>query len=85
MPPEDLKTKTNEEVADYMLRGLSTSEVDYQGRVEFLRRQTQAIQETANCTKRYTKYMLWSVVLLLISVLGTLFFNLFIWLSPKLK
>jgi prolipoprotein diacylglyceryltransferase len=42
---------------------------------EFFRRQTLAIQETADATKKYTLYMFISVLLLLISVVGTLIFS----------
>ena len=45
------------------------------GRTEFIRRQTQAIQETAEHTKKYTILMFCSVVLLFLSVLGSLIFE----------
>ena len=42
---------------------------------EFYRRQTLAITETAAATKKYAFYMLISVFLLLISVIGSLVFS----------
>ena len=80
--PNLLKDKSLDELSEYMQDAMSTSEADYRGRTEFLKRQTVAIQETAEHTKKYTKYMFWSVVLLLLSVIGTLFFELLNYLKP---
>jgi len=38
---------------------------------EFLRRQTRAIEDTANYTRRNARYMLWSVIVLAVSSVVT--------------
>lgn len=55
------------------------SQMDQIARAEFLFRQTnaqlgaaRATEDTARATSRYTRYMLWSVIVLVISALGTL-------------
>lgn len=60
-------------------KGETGSRLDQRARAEFLLRQTQyqeratrAAEETAAHTRKYTKYMFWSVLLLGLSVLGKL-------------
>jgi cytochrome c-type biogenesis protein CcmH/NrfG len=71
----DSKNSSLDEVTQMMADCEPNSMNDQKARAEFLRRQTKAIQESAAATKRYTLYMLISVVLLLISVIGTLLLN----------
>jgi thiaminase len=59
------------QVADSMAATQPGSQNDQVAKAEFLFRQTQfverqakAAEETAAATKRYTRYMLWSVVIL---------------------
>ncbi len=66
-----LKDHTLDEVSEHMVGGQATSQVDQEARAEFLLRQTKAVEETALHTKRYTKYMFWSVVVLALSALGS--------------
>src|SRR5688572_20261643 len=80
---EQLEGKQLEAVADIMAEAGPNSSLDQLCRSEFLLRQTQLLQRsaeaseraaraalaTARHTKRYTKYMLWSVLVLLISVI----------------
>ena len=63
--------KSLERVADVMANCDSTSRNDQQAKAEFLLRQTKAAENTAIYTKKYTKYMFWSVVLLAISAFGS--------------
>ena len=72
-----LRDLSLDEVSDYMARGQAESQVDQEGRAEFLLRQTKAVEETALHTKRYTKYMFWSVVVLALSALGNFLIALF--------
>ena len=66
------KNHTLEEVSEHMAAGETTSSrVDQAARAEFFLRQTKAAEETAKYTKRYTKYMFWSVVILALSALGS--------------
>jgi hypothetical protein len=71
---EDIKKQSLEYVAQMMAGCQANSANDQKAKSEFYLRQTLAIQETATATKKYTFYMLISVVLLLISVLGNLVF-----------
>jgi hypothetical protein len=66
-----------DEVAGRMIAGDPNSKAELEARAEFMRRQTVAAQETATATQRYTKYMLWSVVVLAASALGTLMIEAF--------
>jgi hypothetical protein len=72
---DDFKNKSLDEVADMMAGCQPTSMIDQKAKAEFLRRQTHAIQETAKATKKYSFYMLVSVILLLVSVFGAMVFN----------
>jgi hypothetical protein len=72
---DDLTNMSLENLALYTGGGQPGSMHDQQGRAEFLRRQTLAIQETATATKNYTFYMMLSVVLLALSVMATVAFN----------
>jgi anti-sigma-K factor RskA len=72
MGVERLHDVSLEEVAQRMAAGQVNSQADLEARAEFLRRQTLAAQETADATKRYTKYMFWSVVVLAASAVATL-------------
>jgi len=72
---KDIKNLSLEDVAEIMSSCQPSSMMDQRAKAEFLRRQTLAIQDTAGATKKYTLYMLLSVVMLLISVIGTLIFN----------
>jgi hypothetical protein len=75
--------KSLEEVADFMAGVGPGSPNDQVAKAEFLLRQTQsqekasrAAQDTAEYTQRYTRYMLWSVVILAISAIGSLVVSL---------
>ena len=72
---EDIRNQSLDQVAEIMAGCQPNSMNNQKAKAEFYRRQTLAIQETARATKNYTLYMLISVLLLLISVLGTLVFN----------
>jgi cytochrome c-type biogenesis protein CcmH/NrfG len=73
--PEYLRNKSLDDVAKEMAETFPNTR-EYQWAVaEFYRRQTLAIQETAAATKKYVRYMLISVLLLLISVIGSLLFS----------
>ena len=74
---ENLKDKTLEEVSEHMAGGQPGSPADQEARAEFLRRQTEAVIETAKHTKRYAKYMFWSVVFLALSAFATFLLVLF--------
>lgn len=80
---KELSDKTLETVANFMADSSPGSEDDHMAQAEFLLRQTKAqieasvaTKETAFYTKRYTCYMLWSVIILAVSALGTLVLNL---------
>jgi len=72
---EDIKEQSLEYVAQMMAVSQPGSANDQKAKAEFYRRQTLAIQETATATKNYTLYMLISVLLLLVSVIGALVFS----------
>lgn len=67
----DLKALPLDEVARFMGDSMAGSMNDQAGQAEFLRRQTQAAQDTAAATQKYTRYMFWSVVVLTLSAAGT--------------
>jgi hypothetical protein len=71
----DIKNQSLDEVAKMMGGSQPNSMADQRARTEFLRRQTVSIQETARATRMYAFYMLISVGLLFISVLGQLVFS----------
>jgi hypothetical protein len=80
---ESFTGKPLETVADVMAGCQSGSQMDQISRAEFLLRQTKAqidaakaTTETAHHTKRYTRYMFWSVVILALSALGTFILGL---------
>lgn len=79
----DIKNKTLDEVANMMVGVHPESKESQKAKAEFLRRQTQAIQQTASSTKKYAFYTFISVVLLLITVVGTLFFNYLNYINNK--
>lgn len=67
------------ETADLMASSASNTHADQMAKAEFLRRQTEfiereakAAEETSKSTRQYTKYMLWSVIILTLSTFGTL-------------
>lgn len=66
-----LRDASLDDVAGRMIAGMPGSQAELEAQAEFLRRQTVAAQDTAVATQRYTKYMLWSVVVLALSALGT--------------
>jgi hypothetical protein len=73
---QDLGTKSDDEVADWMAGVGPGSPNEMTARAEFLRRQTalqreatQAAGDTATYTQRSARYMLWSVIVLAISSL----------------
>lgn len=78
----DLTKMSLENLALYMGGGQPGSMHDQQGKAEFLRRQTLAIQDTATATKRYTFYMMLSVILLSLSVIGTMVFTYMNYIKP---
>jgi hypothetical protein len=57
--------------------------LQYVGQTEFVRRQTEAAIETARFTRNSARYMLWSVVVLALSSLGTLVVTILAWKFPK--
>jgi len=78
------RNKTLEELSDEMVRGDETSTVDFKARAEFLlrqtefvERQTKAVEETSKDTRRYTRYMFWSVIVLALSALANLLITIF--------
>jgi len=71
----DITKLSLEDVAKTMADCQPNSVNDQKAKAEFYRRQTLAMQDTAAATGRYTLYMLLSVVLLLLSVIGSLVFN----------
>ena len=73
----DLSDKSLEEVARHMAGSQPSSQNDQESRAEFMRRQTEAAQGTAEATRKYTRYMFWSVVVLASSALGTFLLQLF--------
>lgn len=68
--------KPNEVVADVMAGCQTSSENDQMAKAEFYLRQTNAIMETATHTKRYTRYMFWSVVVLALSSVAEVLISL---------
>jgi PDZ domain-containing secreted protein len=76
---DDWPRKTLEEVAREMAGASPDSQRDQEARAEFHRRQTEyfrqsadAAKGTAKSTAQYTQWMFCSVVLLALSVLGSL-------------
>ena len=79
MSPRQLAGKSLDEIADFMAGVTQGSLNDQMARAEFMLRQTEfqkqtsdAAKATASHTQRYTQYMLWSVVILAISVMANL-------------
>ncbi len=75
--PRDLAGKSFEEVAEYM-GGVTPGSLNDQ-KAEFMLRQTEfqkdaaeAAKQTALYTRRYTRYMFWSVVILALSAVANL-------------
>jgi hypothetical protein len=75
---EQLSKKTDEEVANFMAGVSQGSPNDQAAKAEFMLRQTklqrettQAAIDTALYTRRYTRYMFWSVVILALSAVGS--------------
>jgi len=75
-------------LADFMAGVTQGSLNDQMARAEFMLRQTEfqkqasdAAKETALYTQRYTRYMLWSVVILAISVAANLVVSVLIYLK----
>ncbi|EKD73163.1 MAG: hypothetical protein ACD_45C00426G0005 [uncultured bacterium] len=64
---ELFKDQPLEKVADVMAGCLTDSINDRAAQAEFCMRQTRAVIDTADATKKYTKYMFWSVVILAVS------------------
>ena len=81
--PEYFQNKSLDDVAKEMAKTLPNTRENQWAIAEFYRRQTQAIQETSAATKKYAVYMLISVLLLLISVIGTLVFSYFDYINNK--
>lgn len=80
---KELSDKPLETVANFMAGCGPGSENDHMAQAEFLLRQTkaqieasEATKETAFYTKRYTRYMLWSVIILAVSAFGTLILDM---------
>ncbi len=78
----DIKSKTLDGLAGELSKTYPNHKEYQQVMAEFYRRQTLAIQDaaaaakdTAASTKKYTLYMFISVVVLLVSVVGTLIFS----------
>ncbi len=83
---ENTSGKSLEELATWRAKGTAGSEMAHDADTEFLLRQAQfqerqaiaaeasalASQETARATAQYTKYMLWSVLVLAVSSFVTL-------------
>lgn len=71
----DIRNQSLDQVAEVMAGCQPNSMNNQKAKAEFCRRQTLAIQATATATRKYTCYMFISILLLLVSVLGTLIFN----------
>lgn len=69
----------NEKVADVMAGCCSSSENDQMAKAEFYLRQTDAIMKTTAHTQRYTRYMLWSVVVLALTSMVQILVTLLKW------
>jgi hypothetical protein len=80
---DDIRNQSLGQVAQMMAGCEPNSMRDQMAKAEFYRRQTLAVQETAAATKRYTFYMLISVLLLLVSVLGSLGFAYLNYMNGK--
>ena len=87
-PPRQLAGKSLDEIADFMADVTQGSPNDQMARAEFLLRQTnlqkevaKAAKETALYTRRYTRYMFWSVVMLAVSAIASLVVNLLAFVS----
>jgi hypothetical protein len=66
-----------EKIADVMAGGAPGSPNDQRTKAEFMLRQTkaqiaaaQATEQTARYTRKYSRYMFWSIVVLALSALG---------------
>jgi hypothetical protein len=82
--------KSLSEVADMMADSRPESDLAHAARAEFLLRQTQfheraatAAEETSKHTRRYTLYMLWSVIILALSAFGSLLLEFWRFSSGK--
>ena len=71
----EIKMKSLDEVAVMMVGTHPESKEAQTAKAEFLRRQTQAIQDTATATKKYAIYTFITVMLMLFTVIMTLIFN----------
>lgn len=69
MSSKPLRERSLEELAEEMGGASAGGGVDQKVKAEFLKRQTAAMIETATATMTYTKYMLWSVLILAASSL----------------
>ena len=74
---EMFENESLEKIADVMAGGEPRSRNDLTARAEFMLRQAraqiaaaQATEQTAHYTRKYTRYMFWSVVILALSALG---------------
>jgi hypothetical protein len=56
-----LRNKSLDELTDWVLDTPGHAEI---AQAEFLRRQTQAMMDTAEFTRQNARYMLWSVIIL---------------------
>lgn len=72
---EKMEDKSVDEVAQAMANCEPGSNQDQRAKAEFYRRQTMAIESTSKHTKKYTLYMLLSVVVIAFSFLATLVFD----------
>ena len=70
--------KPLEHVADVMAGCDQNSSNNQMAKAEFYLRQTEAIQGTAEYTKRYTRYMFWSVVVLGVGTFLSVLVNILI-------
>jgi hypothetical protein len=85
---DQISGKTLEQVADFMANVTPGSPNDQTAKAELLLRQTQfqreaseAAKDTAEHTKRYTRYMLWSVIILAVSAAGSLIISILAYLK----
>lgn len=69
MSSKQLRDCSLDELAELMGGASAGGGPDQKVKAEFLKRQTSARIETAIATKIYTKYMLWSVLVLAVSSL----------------
>ena len=83
MDQEQLAKATLAQIVQRSIESPHDSQAAYVGQIEFMRRQTQAVLDTAEYTRRSARYMLWSVVVLALSSVATFVVSILSWRWPK--